>query len=154
MLPIDPYRLRLTRRAFLGRGASGLGAVALATLLDPGLLRAEGTKVQRWKGVVNPPHHAPKVKRVIWLYMAGGPSHLETFDYKPTLAKMNGQPMPESITKGQPIAQLQGAKLNCLAPQHPFKKCGQSGQEISTLFPYLSECADDIAIVRPLPTAA
>src|SRR5262245_47212725 len=138
----ERYALRLTRRAFLGRGASGLGAVALAALLDPGLLRgAEGAKVQRWKGVVNPPHHPPKVKRVIWLYMAGGPSHLETFDYKPTLAKMNGQPMPESITKGQPIAQLQGAKLNCLAPQHPFRKCGQSGQDISTLFPYLSQCA-------------
>ena len=62
--------------------------------------------------------------------MAGGPSHLETFDYKPKLAEMNGQPMPESFTKGQPIAQLQGAKLTCFAPQHPFKKCGKSGQEI------------------------
>jgi hypothetical protein len=154
MLPFDQYRLRLTRRAFLGHSACGLGAVALASLLKPGLLRADGAKVQRWRGVVNPPHHTPKVKRVIWLYMAGGPSHLETFDYKPTLAKMNGQPMPESITKGQPIAQLQGAKLNCLGPQHPFKKCGKSGQEISTLFPCLSEVADDIAIIRSMHTDA
>ncbi len=56
--------------------------------------------------------------------MAGGPSHLETFDYKPTLARMHGQPMPESFTRGMPIAQLQGHKLVCLAPQHPFQRCG------------------------------
>ena len=77
--------------------------------------------------------------------MAGGPSHLETFDYKPKLAEMNGQPMPESFTKGQPIAQLQGAKLNCFAPQHAFKKCGKSGQEISDIFPHLGEVADESA---------
>ena len=63
--------------------------------------------------------HAPKIKRIIYLYMAGGPSHLETLDFKPVLAKMSGQPMPESFTRGMPIAQLQGAKLVCLAPQHP-----------------------------------
>ncbi len=68
-----------------------------------------------------------KAKRVIWLYMAGGMSHLETFDHKPKLAELHGQPMPESITKGQQIAQIQGQKLNCFAPQHPFKKYGQSG---------------------------
>ena len=69
--------------------------------------------------------------------MAGGPSHLETFDYKPKLAEMHGQPMPESFTKGQPIAQLQGQKLNCFGPQHPFVRCGKSGQEISSIFPHL-----------------
>jgi hypothetical protein len=144
----------INRRAFLGRGACSLGSVALASLLNPGLLRGAESKTERWKGVVNPPHFTPKVKRVIWLYMAGGPSHLETFDYKPTLAKMNGQAMPESITKGQPIAQLQGAKLTCLGPQHEFKKCGQSGQEISTIFPHLSEVADDLAIIRSMKTEA
>jgi uncharacterized protein (DUF1501 family) len=155
MIPIDHERLRLTRRAFLGRTATGLGGIALAALLQPGLLRGAGkTAVPRWQGVVNPPHHAPKVKRVIWLYMAGGPSHLETFDHKPELAKRNGQPMPESITKGQPIAQLQGAKLVCLAPQHPFQKCGQSGQEISAIFPHLHTVADDICIIRSMRTEA
>src|SRR5207237_945398 len=106
----------------------------------------------RYQGVVNPRHFPPKVKRVIYLYMAGGPSHLETFDYKPKLAEMNGQPMPESITKGQPIAQLQGAKLTCFAPQHPFQKCGQNGQEISSIFPKLMEVADELCIVRSLHT--
>ena len=117
-----------TRRAFLGRTSLGLGSLAFASLAERDGLAKSGAIA---------PHHAAKVKRVIYLYMAGGPSHLETFDYKPKLAEMNGQPMPESITKGQPIAQLQGAKLNCFAPQHPFKKCGKSGQEIATIFPQL-----------------
>jgi hypothetical protein len=86
--------------------------------------------------------------------MAGGMSHLETFDHKPKLAKMHGQPMPESFTKGQPIAQLQGAKLNCFAPQHPFVKCGKSGQEISAIFPHLQTVADELCIVRSLRTEA
>src|SRR4051812_29834474 len=95
-----------TRRSFLGRTSQGLGALALASLIKPGLLAA-ATKVapkDKWTGVVNPLHYPQKVKRVIWLSMAGGPSHLETFDYKPQLAKLHGEPMPESITKGKQIA--------------------------------------------------
>ena len=126
----------LHRRAFLGRSAGGIGSLALASLLDPACCAAgDGRKAggsariaERWEGAVRPLHFPPRVKRIIYLYMAGGPSHLETLDYKPTLAKMQGQPMPESFTKGMPIAQLQGAKLVCLAPQHPFKRCGASGQ--------------------------
>ena len=67
-----------------------------------------------------------KAKRVIWLTMAGGPSHLETFDSKPKLAEMHGKPMPESMTKGQQIAQLQGQKLICFGPQTKFQKFGKS----------------------------
>jgi hypothetical protein len=146
----------VSRRAFLARGGCGLGSVALATLLNPGLLRGaeKGAKPGTGRGVIHPLHHTPKVKRIIWLYMAGGPSHLETFDYKPTLVKMNGQPMPESVTRGQPIAQLQGAKLTCLEPQHPFVKCGKSGQEISSIFPNLATVADDLCIIRSLKTEA
>jgi hypothetical protein len=82
-------------------------------------------------------------------------SHIDTFDNKPKLAQMSGQPMPESVTKGKQIAQLQGAKLNCLGPQHPFKKWGQSGQEISVIWPKLAEaCADRMCIVRSLSTEA
>lgn len=95
---------------------------------------------------------SPKAKRVIFLCMAGGPSHLETFDYKPTLAKMHGKPMPESITKGQPIAQLQGKELRCLGPQWDFAKHGQSGQEISAVFPNIAKLADKMAIVRSMTT--
>jgi hypothetical protein len=98
---------------------------------------------------------APKAKRVIWLYMAGGMSHIDTFDNKPKLAQLNGQAMPDSVTNGKQIAQLQGAKLTCLAPQHPFKKWGQSGQEISVIWPKLAAaCADKICLVRSLSTEA
>jgi hypothetical protein len=152
----DPHPL-LTRRAFLGRSSAGLGALALALLLKR---EASGTEddtrpqVERWPGVINPPHFAPRAKRVIWLYMAGGPSHLETFDYRPALVRMQGQPMPESFTQGQPIAQLQGQRLVCLGPQLAFRKCGQSGQEISEAFPHLATVADELCIVRSLKTEA
>jgi hypothetical protein len=98
---------------------------------------------------------ASPAKLIIWRYMAGGMSQLDTFDYKPTLEKLHGQPMPESITSGQQIAQLQGQKLNVFAPQHPFKTWGGSGQSISTIWPELgSRCADEMCIVRSLFTKA
>lgn len=143
----------IARRTFLGTSVTSLGSMALANLLQPNLF-AETPKIERWPGAIKP-HHKPKVKRVIVLTMAGGPSHLETFDYKPELAKQNGKPMPQSFTQGQPIAQLQGNKnLTCLGPTHEFKKVGKSGQEISVLFPHLHTVADDICIVRSLKTEA
>src|SRR5262245_47463377 len=147
----EPMNLQsLNRRAFLGRSSAGLGALALGSILDPALLRGG----EKGKGVVQPLHHKARAKRVIYLYMAGGPSHLETFDHKPELAKRHGQPMPESFTKGQPIAQLQGAKLNCFGPQHPFKKYGKSGQEICEIFPQLGTVADEMCIIRSMKTDA
>jgi len=142
----------MNRRAFLGR--SGLGLVALASVLNPGLLRGAVSSSSNWSGVVNPLHHPPRAKRVIFLYMAGGPSHLETFDYKPQLAKLHGQPMPESFTKGQQVAQLQNQELACFAPQFAFSRHGRSGQEISELFPHISTVADDLCIIRSMVTDA
>jgi hypothetical protein len=157
----DALGREICRRTFLARAGANVGALALATLGAPNLLRAADAAPTQapsaagpWPGVVRPLHFAPRVKRVIYLYMAGGPSHLETFDYKPKLAEMQGQPMPESYTKGQPIAQLQNAKLTCLAPQHPFVRCGQSGQEISSVFPRLATVADEMCIIRSLHTDA
>ncbi len=138
--------IEICRRAFLGRSVSGLGVFALNSLLSRSLFAADS------KGVVNPLHHPAKAKRVIFLYQAGGPSHLETFDYKPKLAEMHGKPMPESLTKGQQIAQLQNAQLTCFGPQHGFKKFGKSGQEICELFPHIGSVADDLCIVRSLWT--
>ena len=141
------------RRAFLKQSTGGLGAMALASLLQGN--QAHGAASGGYKGVVNPLHHNPKVKRVIYLYMAGGMTHLETWDPKPTLAKMHGQPMPESVTKGQQIAQLQGAKLNCFGPQHPFAKYGKSGIEFSSIFPELgARAADQMCIIRSMYTEA
>jgi hypothetical protein len=149
----------LARRVFLRQAANTLGATALASLLSPVLATgraaaADSDPLRQSRGILMPLHHAPKIKRVIILTMAGGPSHLETLDYKPKLAEMHGQPMPESFTKGQPIAQLQGAKLNCFGPQHPFKKFGQSGQQIAEIFPHIGSIADEICIINSLRTQA
>ena len=142
-------RLELGRRAFLARGSRGLGALALHALFAPNVRAAADD------GARAPLHRAPRAKRVIWLYMAGGMSHLDTFDEKPRLRELDGQPMPESVTKGQPIAQLQGAALRCLAPQHPFANFGESGQRMATLWRELGgRCADRLCIVRSLHTDA
>ena len=151
-----------TRRSFLRKGGASIGAAALAALLDPASIAAQDKKtsgagkveVDSWEGVVKPLHFKRRAKRIIHLYMAGGPSHLETFDHKPKLGEMHGKPMPESYTKGQPIAQLQGKKLNCLGPQHPFKRFGKSGQSICGIFPHIGSVADELCIVRSLRTKA
>ncbi|MGE0535505.1 MAG: DUF1501 domain-containing protein [Pirellulales bacterium] len=152
----------VSRRAFLGRASQGLGSLALASLVgEAGRARAataddRPAAPDRWTGAIDRLHHAPRAKRVIWLYMAGGMSHLETFDFKPKLAELHGQPMPESFTKGQQIAQLQGAKqLNCFGPQHPFARHGQSGLEFSTVFPQLGrQAADEMCVIRSMFTEA
>ncbi|MEC9092118.1 MAG: DUF1501 domain-containing protein [Planctomycetota bacterium] len=128
------------RRSFLG---NGLGAIALTSLLNQDLRGAPSNEI---------PSFPAKIKRVIFLCMAGGPSHLETFDYKKKLAEMDGQPMPESFTQGQPIAQLQGQKLRCQGPMTGFKKYGQNGQLISDFLPYHAKMADDICIVKSMVT--
>ncbi|HUQ92528.1 MAG TPA: DUF1501 domain-containing protein [Bryobacteraceae bacterium] len=134
------------RRTFLGRGIAGIGVIALNSLLNSRLLADDA----RWRGVVNPLHHPARAKRVIFLYQAGGPSHLETFDYKPKLAEMHGKPMPESMTKGQQIAQLQGRPLICFGPQHKFQKFGAAGQEMCELFPHIGGISEEICIVRSM----
>src|SRR5205809_4580727 len=147
-----------TRRAFLGRASQGVGMLALASLIHPALLRAATAKASankdKWTGVVNPPHFPPKVRRIIWLSMAGGPSHLETFDPKPKLAEMHGKPMPESMTKGKQLAQLQGKELLCFGPQLKFRKFGKSGAEICELFEHIGSVVDEICIVRSMTTDA
>ena len=143
---------QINRRSFLNRSGVGIGSVALASMLNDEI-KAENKPTEKWTGVIKKPHLPVKAKRVIHLCMAGGPSHLETLDYKPELAKMNGKPMPQSFTKGQPIAQLQGNKnLTCLGPQHEFKNYGKSGQYISSILPEIGSIADDIAVVRSMVT--
>ncbi|MEI6239933.1 MAG: DUF1501 domain-containing protein [Planctomycetia bacterium] len=139
----------VARRAFLGKTAQGVGAVALASLASPEVASAAALR-----GVLDPPPLPQKAKRVIWLTMAGGPSHLETFDHKPKLAEMDGQPMPESMTKGQQLAQLQGAKLTCFGPQHPFKPMGPNGTHICELFPQIGSVLGDICLIRSMTTDA
>jgi hypothetical protein len=130
-----------SRRTFLGRASMGLGSLALGQML-------EGAD----PGIAGFPNHPSKIKRVIVLCMAGGPSHLELLDHKPMLAKLDSEPMPESVTDGQQIAQLQGKELRILGPQHPFQRYGQSGQHMSSLLPHIGSVADDICIVRSMVT--
>jgi len=147
----------LNRRTFLGRSAQGLGLAALAGLWNPRPSLANGTApaaAEKWTGVIRPLHFPVKAKRVIWLTMAGGPSHLELFDYKPRLAEMNGRPMPDSFTAGQQVAQLQGQKLVCFGPQTTFRRYGRCGAHITALFPGVGSVADEICIVRSMTTEA
>jgi len=139
-----------TRRSFLGRASQGLSAVALSSLLAPNLAAAAPSR-----GIFGANTPLPqKAKRVIWLTMAGGPSQLETFDPKPKLGELHGQPMPESLTKGQQLAQLQGQKLTCFAPQHPFASYGKNNIEICSLFPHIGSVIDDICLIRSMTTDA
>ena len=141
------------RRAFLSLAGAGIGSIALSSLLGRELIASPASALSPTSpGLAGLPHFAPQVKRVIFLYMSGGPSQFETFDYKPKLAELDGRPMPESYTKGQPIAQLQGQELKCLGAQIGFQKHGASGQEISDFLPYTAKLADKIAIVRSMTT--
>ncbi len=156
------FSTELARRAFLQGLGVNLGGLALGSLLggSPAGQRhprqdPKPPTEARWAGILQPPHLAPRAKRVIWLYMAGGMTHLDTFDHKPKLAELHGKPMPESFTKGQQIAQLQGQQLNCFGPQHAFRRWGKSGQSIAEIWPWLgSMCADELCIVRSLHTDA
>ncbi|NBX29330.1 DUF1501 domain-containing protein, partial [bacterium] len=145
------FRLQnaIARRAFLGKTAQGVGAAALAALATP-----QAASAAPLRGVLDPLPLPQRAKRVIWLTMAGGPSHLETFDHKPKLAELDGQPMPESMTKGQQLAQLQGQKLVCFGPQHGFKPMGPNGTHICELFPQIGSVLGDICLIRSMTTDA
>jgi len=145
----DP--LLQTRRSFLRQSALGIGPLALMSMLSGNASSQDGSPAIT-EGVLHKLHYPQKVKRVIHLCMAGGPSHLETFDEKPKLKEMHGQPMPESLTKGQQIAQLQGRELKCFGPQFDFQSFGESGQRLCSLFPNMGSVADDLCIIRSMYT--
>ena len=141
--------LRINRRSFLHQSFAGLGGLALSQLMGG---RSYGQSAH-WNGILGEAtHFAPRAKRVIHLCMAGGPSHLDSFDPKPELDRLNGQPFPESFTKGQQLAQLQNSVLKARGTFTKFKRWGQSGMEISELFPHIGSVADDICVIRSMHT--
>lgn len=144
---MDLSNASVHRRTFLKTTGISLGSLALESLLQ-----REAAAQGDYRGLSDLPHHPPRAKRVIFLYMSGGPSHLETFDYKPELDRLHGQPMPESFTRGQPIAQLQNQTLTVQGHMTKFRQHGQSGQWISDFLPYHAQMADEIAVVRSLVT--
>lgn len=141
----------LARRSFLRRGTYSVGAAALASLLGRRSSAATAVDARRGEGPVGP-HFAPRARRVIHLCMAGGPSHLETFDDKPVLRELDGKPFPESFTAGQQLAQLQNTVLKARGAFCKFNRYGESGLEISELFPQIGSVADHLCVIRSMHT--
>jgi hypothetical protein len=147
----------VTRRWFLDQCGLGLGSIALGQLLGTPT-RAADTAGPRTPAGVNPlapraPHHAPKARRVIYLFMAGGPSHLELFDNKPQLARFDGTLPPADLLKGYRAAFI-NPDARLLGPRFKFRKHGQSGIELSELLPHLAKVADDVAVIKGMSTDA
>ncbi len=138
-----------SRREFLARAGSGFGALALTCLLEQdGLLpRAPAAD----KDGLDPltqrkPHHKPKANAIIWLFMEGGPSHLDLFDPKPTLEKLAGQPMPESF--GRPITAMGTASNSLMPSKRTWKQHGQSGIWVSDWYPHIAQHADEMCVFQ------
>ena len=142
----NEHPLRTTRRHFFFECGVGVGKIALASLLTDAFA---ATRVNAQ--ALKKPHFAPKAKRVIHLFMAGAPSQLDLFDYKPDLIKYEGQPLPPSITKGQRYAFIR-ADAAVMGPRYQFAKHGKSGAEVSEILPHLANVVDDICILRSVKT--
>jgi hypothetical protein len=134
----------ITRRHLFGKGAAGIGSVALAHLLGE-----DGDDKPR-------PHHAPKARRLVYLFQSGGPSQLETFDHKPLLQELNGQELPDSVRQGQRLTGMSGnqATLPLAGAQFRFDKHGESRQWVSELLPHTARIVDELTIVKSMHTEA
>src|SRR3989440_11377363 len=156
---MDPRRERsllTTRRHFFGRAATGLGAAALGSLLNPNLFTALGAEGESAKTALGKPHFAPKAKRVIYLFMAGGPAQMDLLDYKPTLEKLHGTELPSSIRMGQRLTGMTSGQSSFPVVKSLFKfsQHGKSGTYVSELLPSISEIVDDICILKTVNTEA
>src|SRR6516165_6775499 len=140
----------LHRRAFLGRCGMGLGAAALWNLL------ARDATASPLQGVLKAPHFAPKAKRIIYLFMSGGPSQHDLFDYKPLLNKMNGQDLPASVRMGQRLTGMSAhqATLPLAGSIFKFARHGKSGAWLSDLMPWTAKVADELCFVKSMFTEA
>jgi len=158
MNPLDEYQINQTRRQFLSTGRGCLGAAALASLLgsDSSSQAATlGSSLRR--GALGGCHFPPKAKRVIYLFMAGGPSHIDLFDYKPAMRKFHGTELPDSIRGSQRITGMTSGQKEfpCVAPMFKFKKFGERGTWMNAdLLPNLSTIADELTIIRTMNTEA
>src|SRR5229473_2728707 len=142
----------ITRRHFFREAGCGIGKIALGSLLCESLFGALAVEAQPANPLAaRPTHFAPKAKRIIYLFMAGAPSQLDLFDYKPKLVEYNNKPCPAELLKGERFAFIKGVP-KLLGTPHQFARHGRSGQEISNLLPHLAGIADEIAIVRSMQT--
>ncbi|MEO7598599.1 MAG: DUF1501 domain-containing protein, partial [Opitutus sp.] len=160
---MDPLRARehhIARREFLQRGAVGLGTAALAYLLGRNGLSAAvsavsgPTEPHRFGGLPGVPHMAPKAKRVINLFMNGGPTHVDLFDWKPRLAAMHGKPMPDEYLGSKRFSTMTSAAKGklILAPVEPFQQHGKCGAWVSAFLPHTAKIVDDLCFVKSMQT--
>lgn len=140
--PRPHARVTRTRREFIRDGCCGFGGLALASLLEQEEARAGAPNPL----APRPPHLPARARSVIFLFMAGGPSHLETFDPKPLLNELDGQPRPKEF--GDAKYQFIEGNARLLGTRRTFRKHGESGIEVSDLFPHIAGCIDDIAVIR------
>ena len=155
MNPIQEYQLRETRRYFFGKAAAGIGGAALASVMKPQSLFAEPA-VNESAGILPALHHAPTAKRVIWLFMADGPSQMDLFDYKPKMEEYFDKDLPESVRNGQRITTMTSGQTRFpIAPTlFKFRPHGENGTLISELLPEIGSIVDDITIVKSMNTDA
>ena len=154
MNPIQQHIQTVTRRHFFQQGALGLGTAALASL-SPAMPSAEAAQ-PRASGLPGLPHFAPKAKRAIYLFMAGAPSQMDLFDYKPNMADWYDQDLPESIRQGQRLTTMtsEQARFPVAPSKYRFQQFGQHGAWVSELLPYHAQMVDDLAIVKSVHTEA
>ncbi|MDR3637501.1 MAG: DUF1501 domain-containing protein [Isosphaeraceae bacterium] len=153
MLPNGPQPepLAVARRHFFRECGVGVGKIALASLLGDALTRQAASATAHDPLALRQPHFAPKAKRVIHLFMAGAPSQLDLFDYKPMLAKHEGKPLPPSVIRGQRYAFIR-SDAAVLGPRFKFAKYGGSGAELSEMLPHLAGVVDDICLIKSVHT--
>jgi hypothetical protein len=158
MDPFREYMLQETRRYFFGRMATGLGAAALGSLLNPNVFAspAANDSTPESLGALPSLHHAPKAKRIIWLFMADGPSQFELFDYKPKLHAYFDVELPASVRMGQRITTMtSGQSRFPVAPaMFKFARHGKNGTWVSELIPHLASVIDDLCLVKSVHTEA
>ncbi|MHC4994761.1 MAG: DUF1501 domain-containing protein [Planctomycetota bacterium] len=159
MNPLQQHDANLTRRALFGKAALGLGVPALASLLNPGAARAssgQGDAHRGLPGLPGLPHFAPKAKRVIYMLQNGAPSHVDLFDYKPTLTKMHGRQIPDEVVGGKRFSTMVGnqTKRPCLKEITRFKQHGQSGAWVSDFLPHTASIADKLCFIKSMHTEA
>jgi hypothetical protein len=156
MDPRTEYALRETRRYFFGRAATGIGTAALGSLLNPWRPGVQAAEPRHTFGELPGLHHTPTAKRVIWLFMADGPSQMDLFDYKPKMQEFFDKDLPDSVRMGQRITTMTSgqARFPVAPTMFQFKQHGQGGAWVSELLPHIAGIADDLAIVKSLHTEA
>ncbi|MDR3636752.1 MAG: DUF1501 domain-containing protein [Isosphaeraceae bacterium] len=148
--------VRVSRRDFLGRSGLGVGGAALLSLLQSEAQGAAPATTDPFQGVLEQPHHRPKARRIISLFMSGGPSQLDLFDYKPLLNERNGQDLPASVRMGQRLTGMSAhqATLPMAGSLFKFAQHGNSRAWVSELLPWTARVMDELCVVRSLHTEA